>query len=78
MAATLIGFLFFFAIVMALGTIAGMARAYHGKAIAALRMEHHPARIDAGTPKYRPARPSRFAAPNLPVEHSVLRRARAA
>ncbi|TNE38692.1 MAG: hypothetical protein EP321_00850 [Sphingomonadales bacterium] len=43
MVAILIGFLFFLALVMALGTIAGMMLTYRHKALAALRLEHVPA-----------------------------------
>ncbi|MGE4431753.1 MAG: hypothetical protein AB7E05_13530 [Sphingobium sp.] len=42
MVTILTGLLFSLALVLALGTIIGMTLAYHGKAIAALRMEHRP------------------------------------
>ena len=75
MIATLIGFLFFIAMAMALGTIAGMTSAYRDKAMAALRMEHVPAatlrRETALT--YSPARQPRFAAAD-PLHARVARR----
>ena len=58
MVAMLIGFLFFFALVMALGTIVGMMLTYRHKALAALRLEHVPAASirQMAEPPYSPAR----------------------
>lgn len=80
MVATLIGFLFFLATAMALGTIAGMTLTYRHKALAALRMEHRPAprKRDARRP-YSPARARRFStAGALPTARSPRFPARAA
>jgi len=62
MTAMLIGFLFFLAMLMALGTIAGMAHSHGGKALAALNgQSRHPAR-EMERP-YSPARRPRSVAP---------------
>ncbi|OYW84678.1 MAG: hypothetical protein B7Z20_10405 [Sphingobium sp. 32-64-5] len=75
------GLLFSFALVMALGTIIGMARAYHGKAVAALFMEHQPmARTEHGVATcYSPARRPRtgLGTPS-PARRSARRSVRAA
>ena len=66
MVAMLIGVLFFTAMTMALGTIAGMAAAYRDKALAALHGEHVPAAsIRRGAMQaYSPARLPRCSTPD--------------
>ena len=65
MVTILAGLLFSFGLMMATGTIIGMTLAYRGKAMAALRMEHRPARSDTARAdtvhiRYSPARRPRF------------------
>ena len=65
MVTMLAGLLFSFGLMMATGTIIGMALAYRGKAMAALRMEHRPGRLDRARADtvhicYSPARRPRF------------------
>ncbi|GLT01373.1 hypothetical protein GCM10007897_27660 [Sphingobium jiangsuense] len=60
MVTILAGLLFSFGLMMATGTIIGMSLAYRGKAMAALRMEHRPARADTVHIRYSPARRPRF------------------
>ncbi len=76
MTAMLIGFLFFLAMVMALGTIAGMIHTYGDKAMAALNGQtRHPVR-EMERP-YSPLRSPRSAIP-FRIDHRLRRHVRAA
>lgn len=74
MVALLAGLLFSFGLVLALGTIIGMSHTYRDKALAALRMEHRPARPVAVHICYSPVRGPRLSGRTTTPSPVTLRR----